>query len=165
MAIATKPKSRRKAPPQFEQFYAVRRFQPALAFTPDGRKLLFSTDISGQFNLWRVGIRGGWPEQLTTFQDESVRSVSVSPDGKQIVITADRDGDEFTQILALPVKGGWPEAWTDAPQVQHFLGASSWSPDGRQLAYAANSETPTNQEVWVRDVETGDVRKALGGDL
>jgi dipeptidyl aminopeptidase/acylaminoacyl peptidase len=132
---------------------------------PDGRKLLFSSDISGQFNLWRVPVRGGWPEQLTTFQNESVRSVSVSPDGRRLVLMADRDGDEFHQILSLPARGGWPEAWTEAPQVQHFVDQRGWSPDGRLLAYAANAETPTNQEVWVRDVETAEVRKAFGGDV
>lgn len=63
MATADKPATKGKAPPRFEQFYAVRRFQLTLAFTPDGRKLLFSSDISGQFNLWRVSVRGGWPEQ------------------------------------------------------------------------------------------------------
>ena len=57
VATAARQARKRKAPPRFEQFYAVRRFQPALAFTPDGRKLLFSTDISGQFNLWRVSVR------------------------------------------------------------------------------------------------------------
>jgi dipeptidyl aminopeptidase/acylaminoacyl peptidase len=165
VVVSRAPARKRKSPPRFEQFYAIRRFQPTLAFTPDGRKLLFSTDISGQFNLWRVAVGGGWPEQLTTFQDQSVRSVSVSPDGRLIVLTTDRQGDEFHQILALPARGGWPEAWTDAPQVQHFFDQRGWSPDGRLLAYAANAETPTNQEVWVRDVETGEVRKAFGGDL
>jgi dipeptidyl aminopeptidase/acylaminoacyl peptidase len=165
--VATRARQarKRKAPPRFEQFYAVRRFQPALAFTPDGRKLLFSTDISGQFNLWRVGVRGGWPEQLTSFQEESVRFLSVSPDGEQIVFAADRHGDEFHQILALPAKGGWPEPWTDAPEVQHFVSQSGWAPDGGSFAYSANAETPTDQEVWVRDVETGEVRKAFGGDV
>jgi dipeptidyl aminopeptidase/acylaminoacyl peptidase len=80
------------------------------------------------------------------------------------VLTADRHGDEFTQILALPAGGGWPDAWTDAPEVQHFVDGRGWSPDGRLLAYAANAETPTFQEVWLRDVETGEVRKAFGGD-
>jgi dipeptidyl aminopeptidase/acylaminoacyl peptidase len=159
-----RPARKRKSPPRFEQFYAIRRFQPTLAFSPDGRKLLFSSDISGQFNLWRVPVRGGWPQQLTTFQEESVRSVSVSPDGELLVVAADRHGDEFHQLLALPARGGWPEAWTDAPQVQHFVKGEGWSPDGRLLAYAANAETPSNQEVWVRELDTGEVRKIFGGD-
>ncbi|MEX1357040.1 MAG: S9 family peptidase [Gaiellaceae bacterium] len=156
---------RRKAAPRFEQFFAMRRFQPTLAFTPNGRQLLFSSDLSGQFNLWRVKVTGGWPEQLTSFENQAVRQVSVSPDGKTILFTADREGDEFHQIYALPGRGGWPEAWTDAPQVQHFADQSGWSPEGRELAYSANAETPTDQEVWVRDVASGETRKAFGGNV
>jgi dipeptidyl aminopeptidase/acylaminoacyl peptidase len=156
---------RRKAAPRFEQFFAIRRFQPTLAFTPNGRQLLFSSDLSGQFNLWRVKVSGGWPEQLTSFENQSVRQVSVSPDGKTILFTADREGDEFHQIYALPARGGWPEAWTDAPQVQHYADQSGWSPDGSELAYSANAETPTDQEVWVRDVKSGETRKAFGGNV
>ena len=156
---------RRKAAPRFEQFFAMRRFQPTLAFTPNGRQLLFSSDLSGQFNLWRVKVTGGWPEQLTSFENQAVRQVGVSPDGKTILFTADREGDEFHQIYALPARGGWPEAWTDAPQVQHFADQTGWSPDGRELAYSANAETPTDQEVWVRDVASGETRKAFGGNV
>ena len=105
MATVARGARKRKAPPRFEQFYAIRRFQPTLTFTPDGRKLLFSSDISGQFNLWRLPVRGGWPEQLTTFQEKSVRAVSISPDGRLIVFAADRHGNEFHQILALPARG------------------------------------------------------------
>ena len=155
----------RRQPPRFEQFFAIRRFQPTLAFTPNGRQLLFSSDLSGQFNLWRVRVTGGWPEQLTSFDNQAVRQISVSPDGKTILFAADREGDEFHQIYALPARGGWPDAWTDAPQVQHFADQAGWSPDGREFAYSANAETPTNQEVWVRDVASGATRKAFGGDV
>ncbi|HEV8250867.1 MAG TPA: S9 family peptidase [Gaiellaceae bacterium] len=165
MQTAASQRARRKAPPRFEQFFAIRRFQPTLAFTPDGRRLLFSSDLSGQFNLWRVRATGGWPEQLTTFDDQSVRQVSISPDGRTIVFTADREGDEFHQIYALPAQGGWPEAWTELPEVQHYADQRGWSPDGSVFAYAANSETPTDQEVWLRDVASGEVRKAFGGDV
>ena len=155
----------RRQAPRFEQFFAIRRFQPTLAFTPNGRQLLFSSDLSGQFNLWRVRVTGGWPEQLTSFENQAVRQISVSPDGKTILFAADREGDEFHQIYALPARGGWPDAWTDAPQVQHFADQAGWSPDGREFAYSANAETPTNQEVWVRDVASGATRKAFGGDV
>ena len=165
METVASQRTRRKAPPRFEQFFAIRRFQPTLAFTPDGRRLLFSTDLSGQFNVWRVRATGGWPEQLTTFDNQSVREVSVSPDGQTILFTADREGDEFHQIYALPAKGGWPEQWTDLPQVQHFTGQGGWSPDGSRLAFSANTEAPTDQEVWVRDVASGEVEKVFGGDV
>ena len=37
--------------PPFEQYYAFRRFLPVAQFTPDGERVLFVSNISGQFNL------------------------------------------------------------------------------------------------------------------
>jgi dipeptidyl aminopeptidase/acylaminoacyl peptidase len=152
--------SRRPAP-VFEQFYAIRRFQPTLAFTPDSSALLFSVNISGQFNLWRLPVDGGWPQQLTTFENQTVRSIAPSPDGT-ILFAADRDGDEFHQLYAIETGHGWPVPWTDAARVQHELGRHAWASDGSRVAYAANSRTPSDMDVWVRDVATGEVAHVFG---
>jgi dipeptidyl aminopeptidase/acylaminoacyl peptidase len=151
----------RRSPPRFEQFFAIRRFQPAIAFSPDGRRILFVTNTSGQFNLWRVAVGGGRQQQLTAFEENTIRSVAPSPDGKTIVITADHDGDEFHQIYSLPSSGGWPEQWTEAPQVQHFVSQEGWSPDGSRLAFAANARVPTDMDVWLRDAD-GNVSNLFG---
>jgi dipeptidyl aminopeptidase/acylaminoacyl peptidase len=147
--------------PLFEQFFAVRRFAAALSFAADGEQLLFASNLSGQFNLWRVPIEGGWPEQLTAFTDETVRGVGVSRDGR-ILICADHDGDEFHQLYLLDPERGWPEQLTNEPQVQHFVGSEAWSPDGRKFAYAANARKPTDMECWVRHAETGETRQVFG---
>ncbi len=148
--------------PPFEQFFAYRRFQPAVAFGPDGKSVLFSSNISGQFNLWRVAVDGGWPEQLTAFTDRTVRAAAVRPGDGTIVFAADHDGDEFHQLFAIPPSGGWPRQLTDAPQVQHFVEGASWSPDGESLVYSANARVPTDMEVWVRDWESGETRSVFG---
>ena len=151
-----------RQPPLFEQFFAVRRFSSVLVFTADGSSLLFASNISGQFNLWRVPVDGGWPDQLTAFTDETVRGAAVSPADGRIVICADHDGDEFHQLYMLDSDRGWPEKITDEPQVQHFVGGDAWAPDGTRFAYAANARTPTDMETWVRDVETGESRPVFG---
>jgi dipeptidyl aminopeptidase/acylaminoacyl peptidase len=151
--------------PQFERFMAFRRFAAALAFAQDGRHVLFVSNISGQFNLWRVPVDGGWPEQLTAFTDETVRLMGVSPRDGTMVLCADQHGDEFHQIYLLDPAEGWPEKITDAPQVQHYVGADSFSPDGTQLAYAANARTPTDMEVWVRDLDSGETRSVFGEEM
>jgi dipeptidyl aminopeptidase/acylaminoacyl peptidase len=143
---------------------AYRRFSAGLAFSHDGEHLLFVSNISGQFNLWRVPVEGGWPDQLTAFTDDTVRLISVSPRDGTIAICADHDGDEFHQLYLLDPDGGWPERITDAPQVQHFVGPESFSPDGTQLAYAANARTPTDMEIWIRDLDSGEVRSVFGED-
>jgi dipeptidyl aminopeptidase/acylaminoacyl peptidase len=137
--------------PTFEQYFAYRLFQQTLAFSADGSRVLFSSNISGQFNLWSVPVEGGWPEQLTAYADNTVRRVAVRAQDGTIVFAADHDGDEFHQLYAVRDGSGWPEQWTDEPQVQHFLGARPWSPDGLELAFAANARTPTDMEVWIRN--------------
>jgi dipeptidyl aminopeptidase/acylaminoacyl peptidase len=148
--------------PLFEQFFATRRFSGVLNFTADGAYVLFATNLSGQFNLWRVPVEGGWPDQLTAFSDETVRGVAVSPTDGRIVLCADHDGDEFHQLYLLDADRGWPEQLTNEPQVQHFVGGSAWAPDGSRFAYAANARTPTDMECWVRDVESGETRAVFG---
>jgi dipeptidyl aminopeptidase/acylaminoacyl peptidase len=148
--------------PLFEQFFAVRRFSSVLTFSEDGAHVLFASNISGQFNLWRIPVEGGWPDQLTAFTDETVRGVGVSPRDGTILLSADHDGDEFHQLYVIEGGKGWPEQLTNEPQVQHFVAGSAWSPDGTKFAYAANSRKPTDMECWVRDVETGDAQPVFG---
>jgi dipeptidyl aminopeptidase/acylaminoacyl peptidase len=132
----------------FEQFFAFRRFQPVAEVTPDGESVLFVSNISGQFNLWSTRIDGGWPDQLTTFTENTVRAVTVRDDGT-ILFIADRDGDEFHQLYRIPAGGGWPEQLTDLPQVQHMIGPGAWSPDGTTFAFSANSRRPQDGEVFL----------------
>ena len=150
------------SPPPFEQFFAFRRFGGSLEFTPDGEQIYFVSDISGQFNLWRVPVTGGWPAQLTGFGDRTVRSLAVSPADGTVAFGADHDGDEFHQIFLLDPQGGWPKQLTDEPQVQHYVLPGAFSPDGTKLVYAANARTPTDMEVFVRDLGTGETRAVYG---
>ena len=136
------------SPPPFEQFFAYRRFFPVAEITPDGRRVLFVSNRSGQFNLWSVGIDGGEATQLTTFTDQAVRAVAIRDDGT-ILFAADRDGDELHQLYRIPLEGGEPEQLTDLAQVQHQITSGAWSPDGKSFTFSANSRTPADQEIFV----------------
>lgn len=159
----THPQASNDPRPTFEQFAAVRRYQPALTFSPDGSEVAYVVNTSGQFNLWRQRSAGGFPHQLTLFSDQAVREAAWSPDGERIVITADRDGDEFKQLYVIPAKGGQPEPLTDAPQVRHALASQPWSPDDRSLAYAGNDREPTDQDVLIRDMGGAEVGRLMAG--
>ena len=145
-----------------EQFFAVRRFSSVLAFTADGSQLLFASNMSGQFNLWRVPVEGGWPDQLTAFTDETVRGAGVSPTDGRILLCADHDGDEFHQLYMLDSERGWPHQLTDEPEVQHYVSGAAWSSDGTKFAYAANARNPSDMEVWVRDERSEETRAVFG---
>jgi len=52
---------------------------------PDGRSLLVTT--SEQANIWRVGLDGGAPVRVTSFDEGAIVSFSLADDGKTIVMS------------------------------------------------------------------------------
>jgi dipeptidyl aminopeptidase/acylaminoacyl peptidase len=145
----------------FEQFAAVRRYGFSLDLSPDGSEVVYIANISGQYNLWKQPIDGGYPLQLTFYTEQAVRQVAWSPDGQTLLYAADRHGNEFYQLYAIPAKGGEPNQLTDAPRVQHIIAQYPWSPDGRSIAYLGNDRVPTDQDLLVQEMVTGEVRRVL----
>jgi dipeptidyl aminopeptidase/acylaminoacyl peptidase len=149
----------------FEQFAAIHRYQPTLAFSPDGAHIAYVSNASGQFNLWLQPTAGGEPVQLTDYDEYAVREIAWSPDGDTLLFTLDHHGDEFYQLHLIPAAGGETSPLTDQPQVQHYLAAlAPWSPDSRRIVYAGNDRAPTDQDVLIRDLTTGTTQRALAGD-
>ena len=145
----------------FEQFTALRRYLPTLAFSPDGSEVAYSVNTSGQYNLWRQSAAGGYPHQITLYTEQAVREIAWSPDGETILFTADRHGDEMTQLYSVAARGGQPRQLTQAENVQYSIGPEPFSPDGRTIAYAGNDREPTDQDILVRDADTGEVRRVM----
>ena len=156
--------NRESTAPSFERFAAVRSFQPTLAFSPDGSEIAYSINTSGQFNLWRQPVTGGFPRQVTTFENETVRSINWSPDGKQFLFSADKHGDEFTAPHLISLLGGEVERLTSEPEVRYEMDSGAYSRDGRYVHYSGNDREPTAQDVIVRDQKTGEERRVLAGD-
>jgi len=108
--------------------------QPALS--PDGSQIIYvlrTVDAdadAGLKSLWRVGARGGEPEQLTRGKGDS--APAWSPDGTKVAFLRAQDGPP--QVWVLPAGGGEPEQVTTLPL---GAGAPLWSPDGSMIAFAA----------------------------
>lgn len=93
--------------------------------TPDGRHIVFHSNRTGSFNIWRVDIDGSNLLQLTrggeNFQPHC------SPDNQWVVYRSWSDG--IGTLWKVPIDGGEPVRLTDKP--------SSWpviSPDGKLIA-------------------------------
>lgn len=101
-------------------------YSEGLGCAPTGQYLIFSSNRSGNFNLWRMGKSGGEQTQLT--QGAEVDSQPIcSPDGQWIVFRSFRQGK--STFWKLPMSGGAPQQITDK--------SSSWaaiSPDGKLIA-------------------------------
>jgi dipeptidyl aminopeptidase/acylaminoacyl peptidase len=155
------------AVPSYADFVPTRRFGRALAIAPDGSAIAYIADEGGQLNLLLQPLDGSPPTTLTRGTDWSVRQVGWSQDSTTLFYAADRDGDEYYQLFRVGRDGSEPQQLTDSPKAQHYLADAPVSPDGRWLAYAANDRDPTDQDVLLRDLATGQVRRLLdvGGML
>ncbi|OLC88890.1 MAG: hypothetical protein AUH88_00170 [Acidobacteria bacterium 13_1_40CM_4_61_5] len=71
------------------------------AWSPDGKEIVFTSNFTGRFNLWKVSASGGWPIQLSQSDDRQGGAIW-SPDGKWILYQSDRGGAETYDIFAIP---------------------------------------------------------------
>jgi len=95
--------------------------------SPDGRWLLYDSDLSGTSNVYRVPVSGGEPERLTRGPFDAFRGV-LSPDGKELVYHSYRTGSR--NLFLLPLDGGPVQQLTRSSS-QHSM--ANWSPDGSAL--------------------------------
>jgi len=147
----------------FSEYRPNRRFQPYVAISPDGIRVAYSDDRSGQFNLVVSRLDGGPDEELTHYDDITVREAVWTPDGQRLFFVADRNGDEQYQLYVVDAVGGTIDALTADDSVQYQLGTVS--PDGRYLSFVANDRSESDQDILVRDLESGATTRiyAAGG--
>lgn len=96
----------------------------------DGTNLYFNS----KGRIYRIPVAGGEPQLIDTgFATRNNNDHGLSPDGTQLVISDQSQGDRRSRIYTLPIAGGTPKLITEAgPSYWH-----GWSPDGRTLAYCA----------------------------
>lgn len=138
---------------------AYHRLAWFIAPSPDGRQVAYGSLGSGNQNLWILDVRSGRARQATAFGRRAVRAAFWSPDGAAIVVAADRDGDEDTQLFRLDAAGGWPRPLVTAAGAKFELGDQPFSPDGARLVYAANDRDPAQFDVCEVRLADGRVRR------
>jgi len=145
-------------PLDLESLYHTKRLA-AVEWSADGRHLYFETNASGRFNIWRAPAEGGWPVQITVSDERTVLE-EPSPDGRWLLYTQDRGGDEKPNLFLLPPTGGAPRNITHTDGVGYE--SLGWSPDGRRLGFAAERAAPGAYEVYMLDPVTAEVTRVAG---
>lgn len=154
------PPPLRAAPLDLDTLFFTRRIA-AVEWSADGRVLFFETNVTGRFNIWQVPRGGGWPVQLTV-SGERTALARPSPDGRWVLFTQDRGGNEKPNLYLQPLPHGRPRAITSTDRVAYR--SMRWSPDGRALAFAAERAAPGTYDVYRLDPETADVQRVAGHD-
>jgi len=130
-------------------------------WTPDGRRVLYSSDRDGALNLYAQAADGAsTAERLTTSPNRQGAS-AVTPDGTRLLFTetATQTGDDIMQVTVMGTHAVTPLVHTPAAERNGIV-----SPDGRWLAYEANDSGTF--EIYVRpypDVASGRWQVSTGG--
>lgn len=137
--------------------------------------MVYKSDQAGWFDsthhnhIWVIDIEGGRARQLTSGADHDDNDPEWSPDGKFIAYTSDEEGSDLRNafgegdVKVIPASGGTAKTVCER---HAYVASPRWSPDGKQLAYAA-APTPDDQPLlWIASVATPqDVQLASAADL
>jgi dipeptidyl aminopeptidase/acylaminoacyl peptidase len=125
------------------------------AWSPDGKQIVFTSDIAGRTNLWKVGSSGGWPIQLTQSDDRQYNA-AWSPDGKWILYQQDHAGDELWDLYAVASAGGEIINLTNTPAIREEN--PRWSHDGNTIAFSYKPKDGSEYDVALLNWNTRKVQ-------
>ncbi|WP_374401182.1 prolyl oligopeptidase family serine peptidase [Niveibacterium sp.] len=125
---------------------------------PDGKRLFFSWRVSGSDQVWRLDGPDRFPVQMTGGEDRTL-PLAVTPDGKWLVVSRDRKGEENPGIYLQPVGGGALKMVQHLPKVQSRFGAISR--DSRFLYFTANDQKPDSYAVYRYEIATGEKQQVF----
>jgi len=149
-------------------------------FSPDGKRIAFTSDRGGGDNIWIMNRDGSDKRQLTNESFRLLNQPSWSPDGQFIVAKK-----HFTtgrslgtgEVWMYHVSGGDGVLLVKRPNEQHQkeLGEPIFAPDGKHIYYTRNT-TPgpifeyaqdSNNQLFAierYDLDSGKIESVIGGE-
>jgi Tol biopolymer transport system component len=121
-------------------------------YSPDGSRIAFSSDRSGDFEIWVSELDGSKPVQLTSLSSSSAGLCSDprwSPDGDQILFAAVREGLRYIWVVSS--EGGAARPLTSGQSIDL---QANWSRDGEWVYFTSNRGDQF--DVWKVRFDGGD---------
>lgn len=106
-------------------------------FTPDGKRVVFTSDRTGSVQVYSVPVGGGKARQHT-WHTEGNRLDCLSPDGKKAIVTGVREyaGYRSTRLSVIDLENDSQEQRVFDAQAS----AATWSPDGKSILFCRRGE-------------------------
>jgi dipeptidyl aminopeptidase/acylaminoacyl peptidase len=145
--------------------YLEIRTAGASGFSPDGRRILVSSNLTGTSQLYRLD-----PDQLPAAPIAPVELTQLTdldepvgggylPTEDRLLVATDAGGNERHQLYLMDDRASRPlttadDLWALVVDPDHIHRPGGVSRDGRWLAYSTNRRNGTDFDVVVRDLTT-----------
>ncbi|WP_022696251.1 S9 family peptidase [Ponticaulis koreensis] len=116
------------------------------AFSPDGSKVLISSDETGIYNAYTIDIETGEQVALTDSTVDSIYVDSFFPNDERILYNADNGGDELNHVFVRELDGTVTDLTPTENTKAGFMG---WSDDGSTFYVITNERDPRFFDVYV----------------
>lgn len=125
-------------------------------WSPDGTKIAFTSNRSGDMHIWVMSTNGSGRAQLTQGHNNGAEvwnsSPKWSPDGSKILYRS--DVGQNSEIFIMNPDGSGQRNLTQHPASDVD---PAWSPDGSQIAFV--SDRDGNEEIFVMEVDGSNPRR------
>ena len=136
------------------------------SWSPGGKRIAFVSDRDGNPEIYVMDTDGQNPQRLTDNPADD-HSPSWSPDGKRIAFVSERDehphkvqGQFAGEIYVMDTDGGNLQNLTNNPAEDD---GPSWSPDGKQIAFASDREDNLGWDIFVMNANGSNPRNLTKG--
>ena len=165
-ALLAAPALAEEAPPEYsaEAFYTTVDFfigGPDYAFSPDGKKLIITSDETGVYNAYALDLKTDERTPLTASTTSATYAISYFPDGKRFLYTADGGGDELNHVY---VGGPGMEPVDLTPGEELKAGFVGWVDGGSAFILETNERDSRFFDLYRYDAATYEREMVFAND-
>jgi dipeptidyl aminopeptidase/acylaminoacyl peptidase len=132
------PPSRPSKQYTIEQFLATTSISGA-SFSADEKKILFSSNKTGIYNVYSIAVTGGEPAALTNSRTDTTLAVGYFPRDDRFLYTRDKGGDEKNHLFVRERDGSEKDLTPGENLKAIFAG---WTHDGDAFYLQTNERDP-----------------------
>ena len=134
---------------RWSQLIASSRTDDSPQYSPDGLRIAFASQRSGNEEIWVCDSDGSHARKLTTMRGPSTGSPRWSPDGRELAFDSRVAGQ--AEIFVISAEGGQPRRLTNNAALDVVPG---WSRDGRWIYFS--SMRSGSRQIWKAPASGGE---------
>jgi Tol biopolymer transport system component len=119
-------------------------------FSPDGQRVLFTSDRSGNWQIWEVPAAGGDARRLRE-NAHTEWQVDLSPDGRSLAFLSNQEGPEYLFVMDMATRAERVRARHGKGSI---LGNPDWDPASRRIVFSSNWRI--GHQIYVVDAASGE---------